>query len=299
MFEGLKLARTYDVVVSFVLYRTDAVETDAAIRQVLASPNLDAHVIVVDNSEVPVALPCYDPDRVSVVASGCNLGYGRAHNLAFAMSAGCTRYNFVLNTDLRFAPDVIPSLVSYLDAHSDVGLAMPRVTYPDGRVQQLCRLLPDPMLLFARRFLSGSRYVRDRNRWYEFHDWTYDREASFPFLSGCFMAIRRSVLDRVGGFDCRYFLYAEDLDLSRRIHAVAQTMFVPVATVEHGYRTQQFRSWRLTRYAVVSLARYFFKWGWFFDKERDRVNRACIERLRQSNAIAAEPCIAKASGVGA
>ena len=275
------LPRSCDVVVSFVLYRTGPAEAQAAVEQALASSGLDLHVVVVDNSETPVPLPAFDPDRVTRVRSGANLGYGRAHNIAIAASAGRCRYHFVLNTDLRFGPEVIPALVSYMDARPEIGLAMPRVVYPDGRVQQLCRLLPDPLLLLGRRFFPSSRYVRERNRDYEFHDWSYDREASFPFLSGCFMAIRRSVLDRVGGFDPRYFLYAEDLDLSRRIHAVADTRFAPVATVEHGYRTQSARSWRLTRYALVSLARYFSKWGWLVDRERDAVNRACNEALRQ------------------
>jgi GT2 family glycosyltransferase len=93
------------------------------------------------------------------------------------------------------------------------------------------------------------------------------------------MLLRRSVLDVVGYFDERYFLYAEDLDLSRRINTVARTLFVPSQTVVHEYRSRTSPSLRRLGYAAINLTRYFNKWGWIRDADRDRVNRRALEQF--------------------
>ena len=134
-------------------------------------------------------------------------------------------------------------------------------------------------VLIGRRFFGRMAWTQKRNRQYELHDWAYDDIASFPFLSGCFMFMRRSVLNRVVGFDPRYFLYAEDLDLSRRIHAVAETLFYPKVEIVHEYRSLNRRSWRQWMYGITSLSQYFSKWGWLVDRERDAINARTIAAL--------------------
>lgn len=269
-----------DVCVSFVLFNNDRAEIERAIDQALAAP-LAVHVVLIDNSEPPLDLAFAQRDRVTVVTTNANLGYGRGHNIALQASRGRCRYNLVLNTDLQMGPDVIPALVAFMDADPSVGLTMPKVLYPDGSLQRLCRLLPVPADLLGRRFFAGTRWARERNRRYELHDWDYNSIAEFPFLSGCFMLIRRSVLDAVGPFDERYFLYAEDLDLSRRINAVARTVYVPSTSVVHEYRSQTRPSLRRLRYAMVSLTRYFSKWGWVRDPARDRANEKALAQFNR------------------
>lgn len=267
-----------DVCVSFVLFATARDEIERAVAQALDN-GLKTHVVLIDNSQPPLDLTFVNAVDVTVVTTNANLGYGRGHNIALAASKGRCRYNLVMNTDLQMGPDVIPGLVAFMDAHDDVGLTMPKVRYPDGSLQRLCRLLPDPSDLLGRRFFSATKWAKERNKRYEFHEWAYDTVAEFPFLSGCFMLMRRSVLDTVGYFDERYFLYAEDLDLSRRIHAAARTLYVPSQSVVHEYRSQTKPSLRRLRYAIVSLTQYFTKWGWVRDPERDRINRQTCEQF--------------------
>lgn len=267
-----------DVCVSFVLFGTAREEVEQAIAQA-RSDRLKIHIVLIDNSQPPLDLAFAQADDVTVFSTSTNLGYGRGHNIALAASKGRCRYNLVMNTDLQMGPEVIPALVTFMDDHDDVGHTTPKVRYPDGSLQRLCRLLPDPADLLGRRFFSKTEWAKKRNKRYEFHNWHYDTVAEFPFLSGCFMLIRRSVLDVVGYFDERYFLYAEDLDLSRRIHAVARTLFVPHQSVIHEYRSQTKPSWRRLRYAIVSLAQYFTKWGWVRDVERDRINRRTCQQF--------------------
>lgn len=262
--------------VSFVLYRTPEEEIARAIAQVRASVP-DARVILVDNSPEPLPVPAVDGDAVMLLHAGANLGYGSGHNRAFALT-GNASYHAVLNTDLVYGPEVLPALMRYMDANADVGLTMPRICYPDGSIQHLCRLLPHPLDIFGRGFLGNSRWTKRRNERYEFRSWSYDQAAQFPFLSGCFMMLRREALDAVGGFDERFFMYGEDVDLSRRINAAWRTMYVPTAQVAHEYRSAG-AGLRRHPIKIRNMIRYFNKWGWFRDYDRDRRNLATIAAL--------------------
>lgn len=273
-----------DIAVSMVLYKTDPEEVQCATQKILQS-KLKLAIYLVDNSVPPISIDDL-PQEATLIRPGINLGYGRGHNLAIRESKGRCRYHLVMNTDIAMDSSVIDRLVAFMDAHPEAGLVMPQVRYPDGSIQHLCRLLPDPLVLIGRRFFGWTDWAKRLNDRYELRDWNYDRVASFPFLSGCFMLMRRETLDRVGGFDERYFLYAEDLDLSRRFHQISETLFVPEVEIIHEYRSLKRRSWRQWLYALRSLSQYFTKWGWFFDAERTQINQATIDRLRAGNRLA-------------
>lgn len=272
----------YDAVVSFVLYRTARDEIRAAVDQVLASDGR-CHVVLIDNSVPELDLNEFAGRDVTIIRSGANIGYGAGHNLALRAFSGRTRYHFVLNTDLAFEPAVIPGMIAFMDAHPAVGLAMPRVRYPSGEIQHLCRILPRPIDIFGRAFFSGQRWAQALTRRYEAHDWAYDAPLSFPFLSGCFMVIRPEALARAGLFDEGFFLFAEDLDLSRRLHRVSETCLCPDVEVVHEYRTKTNRDWRRKAYLIRSFITYFNKYGWLIDRERTAMNRRALDRVRHGN----------------
>lgn len=270
-----------DVWCSVVAYNTPADEIER-LAETLSRTRCVTRLTIIDNAGTLPELRLPEGFAVDRINPGANLGYGRAHNLAIVQSRGKCRYHLVLNSDIVFAPSVVDALLSFMETRPNAGLAMPMVRYPDGELQHLCRLLPNPMTLIGRRFFSGTQWAKRLNDRYELHDWAYDRIASFPFLSGCFMFMRRSVLDEVDGFDPRYFLYAEDLDLSRRIHMVSETLFYPEVSIIHEYRSLKRRNWRQWLYAMRSLSQYFNKWGWIIDRPRDRVNERAVANIRTS-----------------
>jgi len=209
-----------------------------------------------------------------------NPGFSRSHNWALrrALTAG-SAYHFVLNPDIHFSGEVIGKLLAFMEQHRDVGLLAPRVHYPDGRLQPLCKLLPHPLDLAVRRFLPVVHRCSGRQARYELHHSGYDRVMDVPALSGSFMLIRTDTLARTGLFDERFFLYFEDVDLSRRIGAVARTVYFPYAAIVHDYGRGSYKNWRLLWHHTVSALRYFNKWGWLRDPERDRINRRALSRL--------------------
>ncbi len=213
--------------------------------------------------------------RVEYIHGHGNVGYGAGHNIAIRLSrAAGSDYHVVVNPDISFEPGTLELLAGFMDANPDVGLAMPKVIYPGGETQYLCKLLPSPADLIFRRFLAPLPGADRRNDMYELRGMDYGRtHFGVPSLSGCFMFFRTSALERLDGFDERFFMYMEDVDLCRRTHAVARTAFFPGAVVRHDYRKGSYNSSKLLKYHMTSAVKYFNKWGWMFDGGRKALNR--------------------------
>jgi GT2 family glycosyltransferase len=210
-----------------------------------------------------------------------NPGFSRSHNWALrAALAKGSQYHFVLNPDIYFSTDVIAQLLGYMEQHRDIGLLAPRVHYPDGRLQRLCKLLPGPLDLLMRRFCPALYRRSGRLARYELHDSGYDRIMDVPALSGCFMLIRTEAILHTGLFDERFFLYFEDVDLTRRIGSIARTVYYPHAAIVHEYSRGSYTDKRLLWHHLVSAVRYFNKWGWLLDRERDRINDDALRALQ-------------------
>lgn len=211
---------------------------------------------------------CHRPD---------NPGYARAHNWALRMAAAAgSTYHIALNPDIRLPPEGVGKLLAYMEQHPDIGLLAPRVHYPDGRLQALCKLLPHPGDLLMRRFLPVLHRTSGRQARYELHASGYSRVMDVPALSGCFLLMRIETVMQAGLFDERFFLYFEDVDLSRRVGRIARTVFVPHVVVVHEYGRGSYRNWSLLLHHLVSAARYFNKWGWLRDEEREQVNARAL-----------------------
>ena len=165
-----------------------------------------------------------------------------------------------------------------MENNPDIGLVMPKMLYPDGSIQHLCKLLPTPWNLIRRRFLPEKIFSK-QNSFYELRFTGYDKIMDVPYLSGCFMFIRTDVLSHVGLFDERFFMYLEDVDISRRIYKYYRTVYYPEVSVFHEYEKGSYGSSRLLLYHLWSAIRYFNKWGYFFDKERQEINKNVVEKL--------------------
>jgi GT2 family glycosyltransferase len=141
--------------------------------------------------------------------------------------------------------------------------------------------LPDPWDVLIRKInVSVVNTLCARKRWrYELKNADYAQQMDVPSLSGCFMFVRTSVFDQTGLFDPRFFLYFEDVDLSRRIHRKWRTVYYPNVTIYHGYQRGSYKDWSLLKHHVVSAIRYFNKWGWFFDQDRLQTNAKTIRQL--------------------
>ena len=208
-----------------------------------------------------------------------NPGYGSSHNVAIEKCAnGDYQFHLVINADVYFENDVITPMISYMLDHCEVGQMMPKVLNPDGSIQRLCKLVPTPIDLFLRRFAPPQ--IRERSsRIFELHFSGYDKLMFVPYLSGCFMLLRHSTLKEVGCFDERFFMYPEDIDLTRRMAEKYKTIFFPYVSIFHSHGGASRRSLKMFAIHFVNLVKYFNKWGWFFDAKRDMLNKKTLAQF--------------------
>lgn len=210
-----------------------------------------------------------------------NLGYGAAHNIAIRKSIEQNiPYHLVINPDISFEPEILAEIEDFMNKNPEIGLLMPKVFYPDGEIQYLCKLLPTPFDLIFRRFLPRS-WTFKRTERFEMRASGYDKIMEVPYLSGCFMFLRTEALRHAGLFDERFFMYPEDIDLSRRIHRKYRTVFYPYARIVHHHAKSSYLNLRMLWVHIVNMIKYFNKWGWIFDNERRKVNKMILKQFER------------------
>lgn len=263
------------ITVSIVCYHTSTDE----LRQCLASldSSLVEVVYIVDNSSQDYLRDfCKGYAKVEYLPSE-NVGYGAGHNKALRLAMQRqSEYHLVLNSDVRFTPDILAIITDYMNINKDVAQVQPRIVNPDGSLQYTCRLLPTPIDLIFRRFLPG-RLAKVRDNRYLMMYSPHDKAINVAYHQGSFMLFRTKCFNVVGLFDERFFMYPEDIDITRRMHRNYRTMYFPYATVVHDHRAASYHSWRMLRIHTVNMIKYFNKWGWFFDAERREWNHKLLE----------------------
>ena len=258
------------ITASIVVYNSPVAQLRKAVECILRARI--GHLWIVYNG--PDENSClYDSIPGTTFLKVENRGFGAGHNEAIARAAQSgSDYHLVMNADIWWNGDVITPLAELMDSDREIALAAPEVRYPDGRLQYSCRMLPTPFNLFARRFLPERAISRMDNR-YLLKDLDHTAPINAPYLIGCFMMLRMSALEQTGAFDERYFMYPEDIDLTRRLHSRWKTLYLPDQTIVHEHQQESKKNLRMLRIHLVNMIRYFNKWGWFFDSERRRFNR--------------------------
>lgn len=263
---------------SIVTHRTAAAQLLTAIDCILRCSDV-ARVYVVDNSpDDTLADTVAQLDRVEYIHVE-NRGYGAGHNTAIARAMqGGSDYHLVMNADVRWEGDALSALVAYLRDEPDAGMVMPKVFYPDGALQYACRMLPTPWDVFAKRFLPPA-LIRRRMERYLLADADHDRAFDCPYLLGSFLLFRVEALRKAGTFDERFFMYPEDIDITRRVHEHYRTMFYPAVSIIHDHAAASRKSGRMLRIHIANMIRYFNKWGWFADPKRKAANRKLLRDM--------------------
>jgi len=254
-----------DCTASIVIYKNPTEMIRRAIESFLScSLNVELHVI--DNSPTDDLKSSLTNLPIKYHFYGSNAGYGGGHNKALA-ACSKSKYHVIINPDIAIASFAIENLTAFMDANPDIGILCPKVLNPDGTLQYLNKHYPTVFDLFVRRFLpkSLSLFFQKRLDWFEMKDVGYDSVTDVEFTTGCFMFCRTSVLKKVGGFDTRYFLHLEDCDLGRMVQKAGfRTVYFPGATVTHEWGREPHKNYRMLFVMVVSMFKYFNKWGWKF-----------------------------------
>lgn len=270
----------YKVSFSIVLYCHPLEELQAVIASVLLYKG-EKRIFLIDNSPTREAesLTQMD-DSICYVFNGRNAGFGQGHNRGLELAeAYGSKYHFVLNPDITYSHDVAASMIGFMEQHEDVAQMMPRILYPDGRLQYLPKLCPTPRMLFWRQVKRPAGAHSRRMERFEMRRMRNDRIYDVACISGCFSLLRMSAVKQVGGYDKRYFMYFEDTDLTRRLHRHFRTVYFPMVEVHHAYGHGATKNPRLFLHFVSSCVKYFCKWGWIFDGERRSFNKEVLRQV--------------------
>lgn len=269
---------------SIVLYNTKTEDLKRVINGYFSYKG-EKQLFLIDNSptdKLKEIVKVYPNNNIYYIFNNENMGYGKAHNIAIKKSIEQNLpYHIILNPDIIIEKDVLEKLANYMELHPEVGNIMPKIIYPDGELQYLCKLLPSPIDLIFRRFIPIKKWKDAINRKYELHSFRYDKIMNIPNLSGCFMFLRTEALKKVGLFDENIFMYLEDIDLNRRIFSRYKTIYYPDATVIHEHQKESYKNKKLLKVHIQSAIYYFNKYGWFFDKERTNINRNVLRELEK------------------
>jgi GT2 family glycosyltransferase len=184
-----------------------------------ASRGMDTEIYVVDNHSVDNSLEMLETQfpEVKVIANEENVGFAKANNQAIRLSEG--EYVLLLNPDTIVQSDTFAKTLEFMDHTPDAGaLGVKMIDGKGHYLPESKRGLPLPSVAFYKIF--GLSKVFKKSRRFGRYHLTYldpDEIHSVEVLSGAFMLLRKSVLDRIGLLDESFFMYGEDIDLSYRV----------------------------------------------------------------------------------
>jgi len=171
---------------------------------------ISGEIIIVDNAskDESVSLLKSDYSGCELIFNTANVGFGRANNQCIPFIHG--RYVLLLNTDAFVSKDTIKKTIQYMDEHSECGILGVKLLGEEGELQPSCRYFPTPWSAFLtgtglQRFFKGVQHVDEMG-------WAHDKPRQCDWVPGCYYLMRRELVDEVGLFDPRFFLYYEEVD---------------------------------------------------------------------------------------
>jgi len=219
-------------------------------------------VVVVDNASTDGSAEAVQRDypAVRLIANCGNRGYAAANNQAIAASGG--EFVALLNPDVVLPPNGLEEMAEFLRDHPQAAAVAPKLILPDGSVQRSVRGFPGPFEVFCEMTRLSRAFPRSRRlACYWLPDLDYDTPQPVPQpMASCIM-LRRTDLERLGGFDEAFPIFFNDVDLSYRLHLEGRlTYLLPSVCVRHfhGASTRQVRrdmAWESAR----SLCTYYRK----------------------------------------
>ena len=196
----------------------------------------EVEIIVIDNNSFDGSVEMLNNEfsQVQVVAHRENVGFGKAVNAGIDRARG--DYVLVLNPDTIVQEDTLATLLKQMTERKNVAICGPKILNADGTLQLSCkRSFPTPWVAFPK--LLGLSALFPGSKWAGRYNLTYldpDEEYSVEAISGSCMFIRRELIDEIGVFDERFFMFGEDLDLCfRAMEAGWEIRYVPDTQIVH------------------------------------------------------------------
>ena len=180
-----------------------------------------------------------------IIRNATPRGFGTNHNVAFRVAGPGTFC--VLNPDVRLQGDPFPALLAEL-GDARVGAVAPKIVDPQGVMESTARRFPTPISILRKAAFGAPQAEYEIGTAPLAVDW----------VSGVCMVFSAEAFAHLKGFDERYYLYYEDVDLCARLRAEGRTVrLVPAAVMVHAARRDSHRDFRYMRWHLSSMLRFF------------------------------------------
>jgi len=270
--------------ISIVLYKTDADELNN-ILNILGDHEIITNIILIDNSpnnDLEEIITKNKLNKIMYYFSGKNLGYGAGHNIGIRVSIkNKIKYHLIINSDITFNINEIGKLVEFIDDNDSIALVSPKIVNYQNNLQYSCKKIPKPIDLLCRLILPKAKFTEKNNFKFEMRNLNYDQIIYAPYFSGCFMLVRTKSIEDIGLFDEQFFMYPEDIDITRRLAEKFLTVYNPILTIKHEHRKASYKNIKMLIIHMYNIYKYFNKWGWIFDSKREIIN----EKYKKLNLI--------------
>ncbi|MGQ0679149.1 MAG: glycosyltransferase family 2 protein [Actinomycetota bacterium] len=194
--------------------------------------------------------------EVRFVYNARNLGYGSACNIGSRRVSA--PFLCFLNPDVVPAPGSLLAMAGALVADPKIGVLGPRLNNPDGSLYPSCRVFPGWRVAIGHAIFGLLTPSNRFTRAYQLRDMSHSEPAEVDWVSGAAMMVRREAFEQVGGFDERYFMYVEDVDLCSRLRRAGwEARYFPAAQMMHHVAGSSRRTpYRMIFHHHRSLLRY-------------------------------------------
>jgi len=246
---------------SIVLYRENIDELAKTINSFLNTP-LEKKLFLIDNNSNSQFKDKFIHEDIVYISVGKNIGFGAGHNLILNKIKGLSNFHLILNPDVIFEPNVIPNLIRKLNRHEIVSMIAPKVLFPNKKHQYSCRRYPNVAELMARRFSFLEPIFKNFIRKGIYSDKELQNSFFADYITGCFHLYKTEDFIELNGFDERYFLYMEDVDICKKIEKInKQKMYYPKEEITHVLKQGSSKNLKLFFIHTSSAIKYFLKWG--------------------------------------
>lgn len=246
------------ITASIVLYKEDPAILKKVVQDFLRIP-CTKKLFLVSNSKKDNLESYVSNQEIECLSNDTNLGFGKGHNTILKDIDKLSKYHLILNADIEFEPQVIPKLIDQLEREESTSFITPKVLYPNGDMQFICRKHPSFVGLIQ-RFLGISKESIAVS---EYRNRDLNKPFYPKFIHGCFMLFKTDHLIDLKGFDERFFLYMEDADICRRIQERGNKIkYYPLEKITHAHRKGSRKNVKLFFIHLFSAFKYFNKWGY-------------------------------------
>ncbi len=246
-----------NITASIVTYNEDILELQKSINSFLGYAQSKS-LYILDNSPTNLLKEKIKGKNIEYVYSKENIGFGRGHNRILEKLNKESKYHLILNPDVSFNPQILEKLISQLKKDTQLSMIAPKIVYPDNQLQYTARKYPTVLELFYRFTGIFKKYTNHS----EYRN--YDLEKLFypDFIQGSFMLFKTKDLIDLQGFDQRYFMYMEDIDICRRIdQSKKKKLYFPEVQIIHTHKKGSSKNLRLFFIHISSIIKYFTKWS--------------------------------------